>query len=268
MSSDSSSRRRRFETAGFDAPTRSAMSPSERSNSSTSTAKARASSIGVSSSRATFSTSPSRSASRSAASRTSAGSVWQVRLARRPPAALAGDELVAAGSARAQDDRLDDPLRPDRLRERRASPRARSASAAAAGSDGSASIGHVRELGAAGAADQNLEPAARGPSARSGTVDKLHRHLPVGLRAGRARVVGDHRLAVARRLCDPDRARHARAEEQRAEVALELRGDVGGQLRPRRRPSSGSRRRAPGSGLSRVRIAPSDVTSCERPSSA
>ena len=45
-SSGSSSRRMRFETVGFDRPTRSATSPSESPNSSISTAYARASSIG------------------------------------------------------------------------------------------------------------------------------------------------------------------------------------------------------------------------------
>src|SRR5262245_10253511 len=54
------------------------------------------------------------------------------------------------------------------------------------------------------------------------TLDKLHRPLPVGLRACRARVVGDHGLAVARRLGDAHRARHVRPEEQRPEVLLEL----------------------------------------------
>src|SRR6187200_3155212 len=64
---------------------------------------------------------------------------------------------------------------------------------------------------------------------RSGTVDKLHRHLPVGLRAGGARVVGDYRLAVTRLFCDSNRARHTRSKQQVPEVFLELSGDVRGE---------------------------------------
>ena len=67
----------------------------------------------------------------------------QVRLARRPPAPLARDELVATRGAWTQDDRLDDPLRPDRLGERAQSPRARIACAAASGSDGSGRSGRA-----------------------------------------------------------------------------------------------------------------------------
>jgi hypothetical protein len=45
------------------------------------------------------------------------GHVRNARLACRAPAALAGDQLPAAGRARAHDDRLQDALRADRLRE-------------------------------------------------------------------------------------------------------------------------------------------------------
>ncbi len=88
------------------------------------------------------------------------GQRLQVRLARRPPAPLARDELVAPGGAWAQDDRLDDPLRPDRLREREsrlvleALPRLLRVRMDLVDRD-------VRQLGAAGAADQDLEPAAQ-----------------------------------------------------------------------------------------------------------
>ena len=95
-SSGRSSRRMRFETDGFERPTRSATSPSASPNSSISTAYARASSTGVSCSRATFSIRPSRSVSRSSASRTTAGHGRAAGLARGAPAALAGDDLVAA----------------------------------------------------------------------------------------------------------------------------------------------------------------------------
>ena len=89
-SSGRSSSRTRFETSASRLPTRSATSPSERSNSSMQQRVARASSTGDSCSRATFSTSASSSVSRSSASRTSAGSVGEARLRaarqRRSPA--------------------------------------------------------------------------------------------------------------------------------------------------------------------------------------
>ena len=95
------------------------------------------------------------------------GQRLQVRLARRPPAPLARHELVAPGGARAQDDRLDDPLHPNRLREREsrfvleALPRLPRVRMDLVDRD-------VRQLGAAGASDQNLEPAAEPSSLRDG----------------------------------------------------------------------------------------------------
>ena len=65
-------------------------------------------------SRATFSTSASRSESRSSAVADERGHGRQPGLPRRPPAALAGDQLEAAGRARAHDDRLEQALRAHR----------------------------------------------------------------------------------------------------------------------------------------------------------
>src|SRR3712207_7362559 len=59
----------------------------------------------------------------------------------------------------------------------------------------------------------------RSPRPLLGALDKLHRHLPVRVGPARARVVGDRREAVARRLREPHRARHDRAEDELAEVA-------------------------------------------------
>ena len=88
--------------------------------------------------------------------------------------------------------------------------------------------------------------------ASSGALDKLHRHLPVGLRAGRAAVVGDRGEPVARRLGEAHRAGHGRGEDEVAEVAS------GARARPRpraacaRRPSSAGSRRRRARGLSRA----------------
>ena len=65
-----------------------------------------------------------------------------------------------------------------------------------------------------------------------GALDKLHRRLPVGVGTRRRAVVRDHRQAVARRFRDPNRPRDPRPEEQRPEVPLQLRADIGGEIRP------------------------------------
>src|SRR5207244_888912 len=53
----------------------------------------------------------------------------------------------------------------------------------------------------------------------SGALDKLHRHLPVGVGSGGATVVGDRGQSVARSLGETHRARDRRAEDELAEVA-------------------------------------------------
>src|SRR5438309_2154972 len=57
---------------------------------------------------------------------------------------------------------------------------------------------------------------------RLGTLDKLHRHLPVRVGAARAAVVRDRRQTVARSFCEPHRARHRGLEHELAEVASHL----------------------------------------------
>src|SRR6476646_6681543 len=57
---------------------------------------------------------------------------------------------------------------------------------------------------------------------RSGTLDKLHRHLPVGVRAARTAVVRNCGQAVARRLREADRARDGLCEHQLAEVLADF----------------------------------------------
>src|SRR5262249_54765174 len=65
----------------------------------------------------------------------------------------------------------------------------------------------------------------------SGALDKLHRHLPVGVGSGGATVVGNCGQAMARRLGEAHGPRHGGAEDERAEVAahflLDLRGEAG-----------------------------------------
>ena len=116
-SSGSSSRRMRFETAGFERPTRSATSPSESPNSSIST-RVRARLLDR-----------REVLARDVLDEAEQERVAVVRLAddrrhgrepglaRGAPAALAGDQLVAALRPRADDDRLDHALRADRLGE-------------------------------------------------------------------------------------------------------------------------------------------------------
>src|SRR4051794_28508438 len=64
---------------------------------------------------------------------------------------------------------------------------------------------------------RTLKPRPR-PRRELPTLDKLHRHLPVGLGAARAPVVMGHGQTVARRLGDTHRARHDRGEDELAEV--------------------------------------------------
>ena len=92
-------------------------------------------------SRATFSTRPRSSESRSSASRTSGRERRHARLACCAPAALAGDQLVAALGARPHDDGLEDALVRGSTPPDRRSPRARSGGAAAGGSGGSSRPG-------------------------------------------------------------------------------------------------------------------------------
>src|SRR6476619_1698575 len=61
---------------------------------------------------------------------------------------------------------------------------------------------------------------------RLGTLDKLHRHLPVCVSAGGAAVVRDRGEPVARRLGEPDRAGNGLREDERAEVLPHLRRDL------------------------------------------
>src|SRR4029077_6828006 len=52
----------------------------------------------------------------------------------------------------------------------------------------------------------------------SGALDKLHRHLPVGVGSGGATVVGNRGQSVARSLGAPPRTGNRRAEDERPEV--------------------------------------------------
>ena len=141
-----------------------------------------ASSIGDSSSRATFSTRPSRSASRSAASRTSAGA------SRRRPRVLPRQRRSPAISSYppAERGRKTTGWMIPCTRIDSASPAVASWSKLRRGCRG---FGWISSTGtwassAVGPADQHLEPAAKTAAVGSGTLDKLHRHLPVSLRAG------------------------------------------------------------------------------------
>src|SRR5581483_867476 len=62
--------------------------------------------------------------------------------------------------------------------------------------------------------------AARPPTLAP--LDKLHRHLPVGLGAARAPVVVGHGQPVAGRLGGADRARDDRVEDEASEVLADL----------------------------------------------
>ena len=127
------------------------------------------------------------------------------------PAALARDQLVAARCGGAHDDRLHDALGPDRLRQRGGRlvveppprlPRVR--------------VDRHRPgrwaSSVAGAADQHLEAAAETSAGSGGLValDKLHRHLPVGLGAAPS---GGRRRSRAARGSAPRRAGPSAARE-------------------------------------------------------
>ena len=159
------------------------------------------------------------------------------RLARGTPAALARDDLVAADAARADEERLDDALLPHRVGEARRGlrlePAARLLRVRVDRVDGD-----LEQLGRSrGAADQDFEAAAETATraADSGALDKLHRHLPVGVGSGGATVVGNRGQAVARRLGEAHRPRHGRAEDERSEMAAHF------LPRPARRGACGRR---------------------------
>src|SRR5262245_7722823 len=65
----------------------------------------------------------------------------------------------------------------------------------------------------------------------SGALDKLHRHLPIGVGSGGATVVGNRGQTVTRRLGKAHRPRHGRTEYERAEMAAYFRLDLGGEAR-------------------------------------
>ena len=151
---------------------------------------ARASSTGERFSRATFSTRPSRSVSRSSASRIDRRHGRDARLAGRAPAALAGDQLVAAVRARGRTTTgWMSALRADRVGEPGASPRGRSACAAGAGSRWICSTGRCASSGSPAPPIRTSKPRPRPRRGVLAALDKLHRHLPVGLGAARAPVV-------------------------------------------------------------------------------
>ena len=163
--------------------------------------------------------------------------VGEARLARRAPAALAGDQLVAALEPRPEHDRLDRrPARGSSRRGRR-SPRDRSA-ARLARVRVDLLDRHVRELGLGVAPPIRTSKPRPRPrrGLASAAFDKLHRHLPVGLGAARAPVVVGDRQAVARRLGDAHRARHDRARRRDRRSA--------GAPRARRRPRASCGRRS------------------------
>src|SRR5882757_4936931 len=65
------------------------------------------------------------------------------------------------------------------------------------------------------------------PKPLLGTLDKLHRHLPVSLGAAGAPVVVGQRQTVTRRFCDTHGARDNGVEDERTEVLAHLGLDVG-----------------------------------------
>ena len=134
VSSGSSSRRIRLETAGRLRPTRRASSSLERPSSSTRAAQARASSTGLRSSRTMFSISAACSRSASLGVADDRRHLLEAGLLGGAPAALAGDQLVAAVGEGADEQRLDDAAGLDRGGEARRAPRGRSWCAAGSGS--------------------------------------------------------------------------------------------------------------------------------------
>src|SRR5207248_10637381 len=84
---------------------------------------------------------------------------------------------------------------------------------------------------AAFSAPPSSTPSPRPSPLRSGALDKLHRHLPVGIRAARAAVVRDRRQTVARRLRKPHRPRHGRLEHELTEVTSYLVLDIAREAR-------------------------------------
>src|SRR5205807_3985034 len=66
----------------------------------------------------------------------------------------------------------------------------------------------------------------------SGALDKLHRHLPVGVGSCGATVVGDRGQAVARSLRKPHRAGNGGAEDERPEMPPHLFLDLLREARP------------------------------------
>src|SRR5439155_9751615 len=84
-------------------------------------------------------------------------------------------------------------------------------------------------------------PAAAPPSRTSrpfprplrlGTLDKLHRHLPVRIGATRAAVVRDRGQTVTRRFRETHGARHRGLEHEVAEVAADFVLHLGRETRP------------------------------------
>src|SRR5215210_2369259 len=231
MSSGSSSSRSRFETLDADRATRSAIPPTARPNSSISTAYARASSTADSCSRATFSTSDRSSDSLSSASRTSAGTLARpaspAARQRRSPAISsyppAGRDLTTTGWSR-----------PCASIER-ARPEPASGSNRRRGWRG---FGWIASTGSCTSSGPSPMPPTRTSNPRprprrfSGTLDKLHRHLPVGLGSSRVPVVDDRRQAEARCLGQTHRSRNDRVEHELSEVPPHLCGNF------RRQPGS------------------------------
>src|SRR5262249_61003148 len=66
----------------------------------------------------------------------------------------------------------------------------------------------------------------------SGALDKLHRHLPVGVGSGGATVVGNRGQSVARRLGEADGAGGGGAEDEVAEVPTDFLLGLLGDARP------------------------------------
>src|SRR5579864_2644874 len=74
-------------------------------------------------------------------------------------------------------------------------------------------------------------PAALPAFEDSGALDKLHRHLPVGVGSGGATVVGNRGQPVARSLGEAHRTGHGGAEDELAEVPAHLLLDLLGEPR-------------------------------------
>src|ERR1700751_4683772 len=190
--------------------------------------------MGVSCPRATFSTNPSNSVSRSSAVRTTAGTVSRpasrAARQRRSPATISYPPTPRGRTSSGW-------ITPWR-RTDSASPEAASGSKRRRGWRG---FGWIASTGISSSSDGTGWPPIRTSRPRprprrwgedSGALDKLHRHLPVGVGSGGATVVGNRGQPVARTLGETYRARDGGAEDEVTEVPPYLVLDLMGEPRP------------------------------------